>query len=110
MSSTQNDIGNITILLSEYNELVGVRDKYKSMYGKASKKYYESKFKITGDMTEEQKEAINENRKNRNNKYKSKYESNKDYFQQKNKEYRLRKKQEQEQMRMRLEELEKQNQ
>lgn len=110
MSSTQNDTGNITIPLSEYNELVSLRDKYKTMYGKASKKYYESKYKITDDMTEEQKAVVMENRKNRNNKYKSKYESNKEYYQQKNREYRLRKKKEQEEMRKRLEELEKQNQ
>ncbi len=59
---------------------------------KASSAYYARNYKITDDMTEEQKQLIRAKIEARNEKQKGRYSNNKEYFKQNVKEYRARQK------------------
>ena len=54
----------------------------------ASRKYYNTKYKVTDTMSDEEKASINENITRRKAIYKAKYEANKEQYKQRAKEYR----------------------
>jgi len=58
---------------------------------KASNAYYARNYKITDDMTEEQKQAMQVKVAERKQKYKDRYANNKEHYKQKVKEYQMRK-------------------
>ena len=61
---------------------------------KASNAYYARNFKVTADMTEEQKQAMQAKVEERKQKYKERYANNKEYYKQKVKDYQMRKQEE----------------
>lgn len=62
---------------------------------RASQAYYARNFKINDDMTESQKAEVRAKQEARAQKYKARYEANKDYYKNKVKEYRARKQEQQ---------------
>jgi hypothetical protein len=93
METQNNELLLLSEKLKKLEELQNLVDKKRDSYCKASKKWYNKKYTITEDMTEEQKEEIKRNIEERKQKYRKKYSENKEYYKNKNKEYREHKKQ-----------------
>jgi len=75
-------------LPDDLRDFITKAKKLRQQQREASKKYYANKYKVSNSMTEEQKQAINDNIKQRKEIYKAKYEANKELYKQRAKEYR----------------------
>lgn len=75
-------------LPDDLREFITKAKKLRQQQREASSKYYTRKYKISDNMTEEQKQAINDNIARRKEIYKAKYEANKELYKQRAKEYR----------------------
>lgn len=65
----------------------------KQIFRNNANKWYNKKYVIKDDMTEEQKQEVRDNIEKRKLREKEKYNKNKEYYAQKAKQYRERKKQ-----------------
>ena len=72
----------------EYKTIMEKMMKYRQQTQKASLKYYNKKYTITDDMSDEEKEVIQKNIDDRRAKERARYEANKEYHRIKNKRWR----------------------